>query len=141
MLALLAHEVKLRATCSFAPCPYPTAARRAQVLVTKEDFCGHQHYLSMPNCFQELLQQNVIPIVNENDDHIARHGSRHSEAIIAENQAHLDTFLQVVDATVVCANPSKAFTNGGQFGLGPKLASVPKSCTRAADEPDRADQL
>jgi len=39
----------------------------AQVLVTKEDFRDRQHYLNMRNCFQELLQQNVVPIVNEND--------------------------------------------------------------------------
>ncbi|MGI4873973.1 MAG: glutamate 5-kinase [Janthinobacterium lividum] len=39
----------------------------AQVLVTKEDFRDRQHYQNMRNCFQELLQQNVIPIVNEND--------------------------------------------------------------------------
>lgn len=39
----------------------------AQVLVTKEDFRDRQHYLNMRNCFQELLQQDVIPIVNEND--------------------------------------------------------------------------
>ena len=39
----------------------------AQVLVTKEDFRDRQHYQNMQNCFQELLQQNVIPIVNEND--------------------------------------------------------------------------
>lgn len=39
----------------------------AQVLVTKEDFRDRRHYLNMRNCFQELLQQQVIPIVNEND--------------------------------------------------------------------------
>ena len=39
----------------------------AQVLVTKEDFRDRQHYLHMRNCFQDLLQQSVIPIVNEND--------------------------------------------------------------------------
>jgi glutamate 5-kinase len=39
----------------------------AQVLVTKEDFRDRQHYLNMRACFQELLQQNVVPIVNEND--------------------------------------------------------------------------
>ncbi|HEX8329994.1 MAG TPA: glutamate 5-kinase [Hymenobacter sp.] len=39
----------------------------AQVLVTKEDFRDRQHYLNMKNCFQELLQREVIPIVNEND--------------------------------------------------------------------------
>lgn len=39
----------------------------AQVLVTKEDFRDRQHYLNMRNCFQELLQRGVVPIVNEND--------------------------------------------------------------------------
>ncbi|TPG62362.1 glutamate 5-kinase [Hymenobacter nivis] len=39
----------------------------AQVLVTKEDFRDRQHYQNMQNCFLELLQQHVVPIVNEND--------------------------------------------------------------------------
>jgi glutamate-5-semialdehyde dehydrogenase len=53
--------------------------------------------------------------------HIARHGSRHSEAIISENQAHIDTFLRVVDAAAVYANASTAFTDGAQFGLGAEI--------------------
>lgn len=39
----------------------------AQVLVTKEDFRDRGHYLNMKNCFRALLQNNIIPIVNEND--------------------------------------------------------------------------
>jgi len=39
----------------------------AQVLVTKEDFRDRRHYLNMKNCFENLLQDNVIPVVNEND--------------------------------------------------------------------------
>jgi len=39
----------------------------AQVLVTKEDFRDRQHYLNMQNCFRALLQNSIIPIVNEND--------------------------------------------------------------------------
>ncbi|MEM6318366.1 MAG: glutamate 5-kinase [Bacteroidota bacterium] len=39
----------------------------AQVLATKEDFRDRTHYLNMKNCFQALLRDNVIPIVNEND--------------------------------------------------------------------------
>lgn len=39
----------------------------AQVLVTKEDFRDRVHYLNMKNCFHSLLQNDVIPIVNEND--------------------------------------------------------------------------
>ncbi|TDG37336.1 glutamate 5-kinase [Pedobacter changchengzhani] len=39
----------------------------AQVLVTKEDFRDRAHYLNMKNCLQILLQNDVIPVVNEND--------------------------------------------------------------------------
>jgi len=39
----------------------------AQVLVTKEDFRDRQHYLNMKNCLENLLQENVIPVINEND--------------------------------------------------------------------------
>jgi len=39
----------------------------AQVLVTKEDFRDRLHYLNMKNCFNILLQHNVVPVVNEND--------------------------------------------------------------------------
>lgn len=39
----------------------------AQVLVTKEDFRDRKHYLNMKNCFEILLQNYVVPIVNEND--------------------------------------------------------------------------
>ncbi|GGH13035.1 glutamate 5-kinase [Pedobacter zeae] len=39
----------------------------AQVLVTKEDFRDRAHYLNMKNCLQILLQNGVIPVVNEND--------------------------------------------------------------------------
>ncbi len=39
----------------------------AQVLVTKEDFRTRTHYLNMKNCLQILLQNKIIPIVNEND--------------------------------------------------------------------------
>ena len=39
----------------------------AQVLATKEDFRDRHHYLNMKNCFTALLNNDVVPIVNEND--------------------------------------------------------------------------
>lgn len=39
----------------------------AQILATKEDFRDRIHYLNMKNCFNALLQDNIVPIVNEND--------------------------------------------------------------------------
>jgi glutamate 5-kinase len=39
----------------------------AQVLTTKENFSSRGHYLNMKNCMNTLLDNKVIPIVNEND--------------------------------------------------------------------------
>ena len=53
--------------------------------------------------------------------HISEHSSKHSETIISQNQQHIDQFLQQVDAAVVYANVSTAFTDGAQFGLGAEI--------------------
>ncbi len=39
----------------------------AQVLTTKENFSSRGHYLNMKNCITTLLENKVIPIINEND--------------------------------------------------------------------------
>jgi glutamate 5-kinase len=39
----------------------------AQILVTKEDFRDTLHTTNMQRCFEALLQENIVPIVNEND--------------------------------------------------------------------------
>ncbi len=39
----------------------------AQVLTTKENFSSRGHYLNMKNCITTLLENKVVPIVNEND--------------------------------------------------------------------------
>lgn len=39
----------------------------AQILVTKEDFRTREHYLNMKNCLSALLDNGILPIINEND--------------------------------------------------------------------------
>lgn len=53
--------------------------------------------------------------------HIARNGSHHSEAIVAEDADTLAKFLRETDAACVYANASTAFTDGGQFGFGAEI--------------------
>ncbi len=38
-----------------------------QILATKEDFATRRHYLNQRNCMNVMLENKVIPIVNEND--------------------------------------------------------------------------
>jgi glutamate-5-semialdehyde dehydrogenase len=54
-------------------------------------------------------------------EHIHRHSSKHSEAIVAENPQVIERFLNSVDAAAVYANASTAFTDGGQFGMGAEI--------------------
>lgn len=53
--------------------------------------------------------------------HIAEHSSKHSETIISENKESVEQFINEVDAAVVYANVSTAFTDGAQFGLGAEI--------------------
>jgi glutamate 5-kinase len=39
----------------------------AQVLTTKDNFRDRRHYLNMKNCLNTLLENGVVPIINEND--------------------------------------------------------------------------
>ncbi|MBR1658907.1 MAG: glutamate-5-semialdehyde dehydrogenase [Oscillospiraceae bacterium] len=52
---------------------------------------------------------------------INRHGTGHSEAIVTENAAVAEAFLNAVDAAAVYVNASTRFTDGGEFGLGAEI--------------------
>jgi glutamate-5-semialdehyde dehydrogenase len=54
-------------------------------------------------------------------EHIEIYGSKHSEAIVSENDERINMFLALVDASSVYSNASTAFTDGGEFGLGAEI--------------------
>ena len=53
--------------------------------------------------------------------HIARHGSRHTEAIITEDKGTAERFLTEVDAAILLVNASTQFADGGEFGMGAEI--------------------
>ena len=55
---------------------------------------------------------------NEAIEHISRHSTGHSEAIITEDEKAADLFVKNVDSAAVYVNASTRFTDGGEFGLG-----------------------
>ena len=63
----------------------------------------------------------LVDSVHDAIDHIARHGSGHSEAIITRDQETAELFLSRVDAAAVLWNASTRFVDGGELGLGSEV--------------------
>lgn len=73
------------------------------------EFLDYKMAIKTANNFDEALS------------HIAKYGSKHSEAIVSENADRIDYFRKVVDASSIYSNTSTAFTDGAQFGLGAEI--------------------
>ena len=83
------------------------------------------HHASDEDFGREYLSQNcsikTVTGLTQALEHIARYSSRHSEAIVTEDQETAEIFLSEVDAAAVYHNASTRFTDGGEFGLGAEL--------------------
>jgi glutamate-5-semialdehyde dehydrogenase len=56
-------------------------------------------------------------------EHVARHGSGHSEAIVTDDEGSARAFQLGVDAACVYVNASTRFTDGGEFGMGAEIGN------------------
>jgi glutamate-5-semialdehyde dehydrogenase len=65
----------------------------------------------------------VVGSVEEAIEHIARHGSGHSEAIVTGDAGSARAFQLGVDAACVYVNASTRFTDGGEFGMGAEIGN------------------
>lgn len=59
--------------------------------------------------------------IEEAIEHTYRFGTKHSEAIVTEDESRKATYFEKVDAAVVYANAATSFTDGAQFGLGAEI--------------------
>ena len=70
-----------------------------------------------------VLAVKVVGSVDEAIDHVNRHGSGHSEAIVTRDTAAARAFERSVDAACVYVNASTRFTDGGEFGMGAEIGN------------------
>ncbi len=83
------------------------------VPATDEDF--DTEFLSLD------IAAAVVPDIDAAIEHIAAHGTGHTEAIVTSTLAAAQRFTARVDAAAVMVNASTAFTDGGEFGFGAEI--------------------
>jgi glutamate-5-semialdehyde dehydrogenase len=68
-----------------------------------------------------VLAVRVVDDMDAAMDHIARHGSQHTDVIITENLGRARRFLREVDSSSVMVNASSRFADGFEYGLGAEI--------------------
>lgn len=68
-----------------------------------------------------ILAIRVVDDYDQAVQHIAKHGSQHTDAIVTENFSRARSFLVEVDSSSVMINASTRFADGFEYGLGAEI--------------------
>jgi glutamate-5-semialdehyde dehydrogenase len=68
-----------------------------------------------------IVAIRVVRGLDEAIEHIARHGSHHTDAIVTSDPARAERFLREVDSSSVLVNASTRFADGFEYGLGAEI--------------------
>ncbi|MBE7026761.1 MAG: glutamate-5-semialdehyde dehydrogenase [Ruminococcaceae bacterium] len=68
-----------------------------------------------------IISVKIVDDIDEAIEHINTHNTKHSEAIVTNNYAASQKFLDKIDAAAVYVNASTRFTDGYEFGLGAEI--------------------
>lgn len=83
------------------------------VAATEEDY--YTEYLAA------IISCKVVSGVDEAIEHINKHSSQHTEAIVTENYTKARQFLREVDSSSVMVNASTRFADGFEYGFGAEI--------------------
>jgi glutamate-5-semialdehyde dehydrogenase len=68
-----------------------------------------------------VVSIRVVKGLDEAIAHIAKYGSQHTDAIVAQDRARAERFLREVDSSSVMWNASTRFADGYEYGLGAEI--------------------
>ena len=68
-----------------------------------------------------VVSVRVVKGLDEAIEHIAKYGSQHTDAIVAQDRARAERFLREVDSSSVMWNASTRFADGYEYGLGAEI--------------------
>ena len=105
--ALREKNVELRA------CDRGLSLLDGAAAATEEDW--HTEYLA------PILSVKVVAGLDAAIEHIERYGSRHTDAIVTEDEEKSRKFLREVDSSSVMVNASTRFADGAEYGLGAEI--------------------
>jgi glutamate-5-semialdehyde dehydrogenase len=105
--ALTARGVELRGC--------PETLRRVPTATPATDADWAAEYLDL------ILAVRVVPSLDAAIAHIEAWGSDHTESIVSEDYTAVSRFMAEVNSSVVVANASTRFADGGQLGLGAEM--------------------
>ncbi len=71
-----------------------------------------------------ILAIRVVDGLDDAMDHIARHGSAHTDAIVTQDYGRARRFLREVDSSSVMVNASTRFADGFEYGLGSEIGII-----------------
>lgn len=111
---LLQRGVELRCDAGALPLCRAEDPASARVLQATESDWSTE-YLDL------ILSIAVVDDLDAAINHIERFGSRHSDAIVTEDERAARRFLHEVDSAAVYWNASTRFTDGAEFGLGAEI--------------------
>ena len=81
--------------------------------ITQQDY--DQEYLA------NILAIKLVNNYQQAFDFIAKHSSKHTDAIISENNDVAEKFLATMDCAIAMHNTSSQFADGGEFGMGAEI--------------------
>jgi len=82
-------------------------------VATEENWCTEYGTLE--------INVAIVDSVDAASEHIAKYGTKHTEAIITENKANAARFIALSDCAAVMVNTSTRFTDGEQMGFGAEI--------------------
>ena len=68
-----------------------------------------------------IIAVRVVKDLRAAIEHINKHGSRHSDAILTQDERSANKFLKEVDSAAVFVNASTRLHDGFEFGLGAEM--------------------
>ena len=97
----------------------PVVKKIADELGIKAELATEENWHTEYNALE--MNVGVVPSLLAAADHIEKYGTKHTEAIVTENEDNANRFVALSDCAAVMVNASTRFTDGEQMGFGAEI--------------------